>query len=194
MRTTHERRPSIIAVRLVRRPFVNGSPYALGPSSVIGLLRLHDTTGCQPVWQPVSQQVASCKRGFSLSVCLSCIVGVLWPKSWIDQDATWSGGRPRPRRHCYRWGPSFAQGKRHSSSPLFGPWSIVVKRSVYIHFGPETVRPMTLRHQCRTVRNKTYRNWCPVSRHFSIDGAEVSRVRIVCTPNGRPSQLLLSSC
>jgi len=107
-------------------------------------------------------------------VCLSCIVGVLWPKSWIDQDATWSGGRPRPRRHCYRWGPSFAQGKRHSSSPLFGPWSIVVKRSVYIHFGPETVRPMTLRHQCRTVRNKTYRNWCPVSRHFSIDGADVS--------------------
>jgi len=25
-----------------------------------------------------------------------CIVGVLWPKSWIDQDATWYGGRLGP--------------------------------------------------------------------------------------------------
>ena len=24
----------------------------------------------------------------------------------MDQDATWYGGRPRPRRHCVRWGPS----------------------------------------------------------------------------------------
>jgi len=25
-----------------------------------------------------------------------CIVGVLWPKGWIDQDATWYGGRLGP--------------------------------------------------------------------------------------------------
>jgi len=24
----------------------------------------------------------------------------------MDQDATWYGGRPRPMRHCVRWGPS----------------------------------------------------------------------------------------
>ena len=26
--------------------------------------------------------------------------------SWMDQDATWYGCRPRPRPHCVRWGPS----------------------------------------------------------------------------------------
>jgi len=26
----------------------------------------------------------------------------LWPNGWIDQDATWCGGRPRPRPHCVR--------------------------------------------------------------------------------------------
>jgi len=31
---------------------------------------------------------------------------MLWPNGWlVDQDATWYGGRPHPRRHCVRWGP-----------------------------------------------------------------------------------------
>ena len=25
---------------------------------------------------------------------------------WMDQDVTWYRGRPHPRRHCVRWGPS----------------------------------------------------------------------------------------
>jgi len=30
----------------------------------------------------------------------------LWyPNGYMDQDATWYGGRPRPRPHCARWGP-----------------------------------------------------------------------------------------
>jgi len=32
-----------------------------------------------------------------------CNVGVLWPNDWMDQDATWYGGRPQPRRHFIRW-------------------------------------------------------------------------------------------
>jgi len=32
--------------------------------------------------------------------------GVLWPNGWTDQDATWYGGRPWPRSHCVRLGPS----------------------------------------------------------------------------------------
>jgi len=37
-------------------------------------------------------------RFLCLSVCLSvCNVGLLWPNSWMDQDATRYGGRPRPR-------------------------------------------------------------------------------------------------
>jgi len=34
-----------------------------------------------------------------------------WPmsivaKCWLDQDATWYGGKPQPRRRCVRWGSS----------------------------------------------------------------------------------------
>jgi len=42
------------------------------------------------------------------------------PNGWMDQDATWYGGRPRPRQNCVRWGPSSPQ-KGHTSSPLFCP-------------------------------------------------------------------------
>jgi len=48
-------------------------------------------------------------------VCPVCDVGVLWPNGWMDQDATWYGGRPRPKWHCVRWGPSSPHGKRHST-------------------------------------------------------------------------------
>jgi len=37
----------------------------------------------------------------SMSVCLQRCV--LWPNGWMDQDATWYGGRLRPRRQCVRW-------------------------------------------------------------------------------------------
>ena len=43
--------------------------------------------------------------GPSLPVCPVCDVGVLWPNGWMDQDTTWCGGRPRPKRHCFVWGP-----------------------------------------------------------------------------------------
>jgi len=38
--------------------------------------------------------------------CPVCDIGVLWPNSWMDQDETWQGGRPRPWPHCVRWEPS----------------------------------------------------------------------------------------
>ena len=38
---------------------------------------------------------------------------LLWPDGWMDQHATSYGGRPRPKRHCVRWGPSFLP-KGHS--------------------------------------------------------------------------------
>jgi len=47
---------------------------------------------------------------------------LLWPKGSMDQDATWYGGRPRPRPHCARWGPSFPSPKGGTApSPIFGP-------------------------------------------------------------------------
>jgi len=48
------------------------------------------------------------------SLCL------LWPNGCMDQDATWYGGRPWPRRHCVRWGPSSPR-KWVQQPPRFGP-------------------------------------------------------------------------
>ena len=43
------------------------------------------------------------KKGAQPPIFGPCL---LWSKGWMDQDATWYGGRPRPRPHCDRWEPS----------------------------------------------------------------------------------------
>jgi len=56
-------------------------------------------------------------------------VGVLWPNGWMDQGATWQGGRSRPKRHCVTWRPSSLTpkgGRTHNLRPR--PMSIVAKR------------------------------------------------------------------
>ena len=55
--------------------------------------------------------------GAQLPIFRPCL---LWPNGWMDQDATWYGGRPWPRLHCVRWGPSCPR-KGHRSPPPFGP-------------------------------------------------------------------------
>jgi len=45
---------------------------------------------------------------------------LLWPNSWMDQDTTWYGGRPRPRRYCVRWG-SGSPRKGAQQLPTFWP-------------------------------------------------------------------------
>ena len=45
---------------------------------------------------------------------------VLRPNGCMDQDATWYGGRPWPRPHCVRLGPSFPFPKG-AQPPIFGP-------------------------------------------------------------------------
>ena len=48
--------------------------------------------------------------------------GLLWPNSWMDEDATWYGSRPRPRPHCARRGPSSSRERGTAAQPpLFGP-------------------------------------------------------------------------
>ena len=39
---------------------------------------------------------------------------LLWPNGWMDQDATWYGGRPRPRPYSVRWRLSSPSKKGHS--------------------------------------------------------------------------------
>jgi len=50
----------------------------------------------------------------SLFCLCVCNIGVVWPNGWLDQDATWYGGRPWPKPHCVRWGPTPLQ-KGHTS-------------------------------------------------------------------------------
>jgi len=49
-----------------------------------------------------------------------------WSNAWMDQGATWYGGRPRPRRQCVRWGPA-PPLKRGAQHPQFWPMSVVAK-------------------------------------------------------------------
>jgi len=90
---------------ILGQPFVNGSPYAIGP--------------------------LSCSVGLSvcLSVCLSlCNGGVVWPNGWTDQDETWHAVRPRPRPvpHCVRWGPSYPKSGRQTAGWIKMPLSTEV--------------------------------------------------------------------
>jgi len=65
------------------------------------------------------------KRGAEHPIFGPCL---LRPNSCMDQDATWYGGRPRPRRHCVRWGNSSLPKKGRSPPPNFRLTSIVAKR------------------------------------------------------------------
>ena len=56
------------------------------------------------------------KKGQSppiFDLCLLC------PNGWVDQDVTWYGGRPPPRRLCVRWGPCSPPQKRGGALPKF---------------------------------------------------------------------------
>jgi len=53
---------------------------------------------------------------------------LLWSNGWMDQDATWYGCRPRPRRHCVTWGPSSPQ---RAQPPIFGPCLLWPNGSMY---------------------------------------------------------------
>ena len=41
-----------------------------------------------------------------------------WRNGWMDRDATWQEGRPLPKRHCVRWGPS-SPPKKRGKDPQF---------------------------------------------------------------------------
>jgi len=53
-----------------------------------------------------------------LPVSPVCDVGVLWPNGWMDQHATWCGGRPPPWPHCVRWGPNSLKGHNNQTKRL----------------------------------------------------------------------------
>jgi len=66
--------------------------------------------------RPFLKQFDLCYRTI-VCLVLSICDGVLWPNDWMDQDATWHGGRPQPRPHCVRCGPSSPPPKRGTAAP-----------------------------------------------------------------------------
>jgi len=108
----------------------NGSPYAIEPLSVcpvclsvtlvycgqtVGWIRmpLGTEVGLGPGHIVLDKEPAPPPpKGAHTSIFGPCL---LWPNGWMDQDATWYGGRPRPRRRCVRRWPSSPNGKGHSS-------------------------------------------------------------------------------
>jgi len=55
---------------------------------------------------------------------------LLWPNGWMDQDATRYRGRPRPRRHCIRWGPSSppkGHGPQFSAHDCWGQTAVCIR-------------------------------------------------------------------
>ena len=52
---------------------------------------------------------------------------LLWPNGCMDQEGTWHGVRPQPRRLCVRWGPPPPQ-KGDRAPPQFSAISILAKR------------------------------------------------------------------
>jgi len=112
-----------------------------------------------------------------------CGLCLLWPNGWMDQDATWYGCRPQPRRHCVRWGPSSPLAKRGHSTPTFGSYCgktagwIKIPLGTGVGLGPG---------------------------HIVVDGDPLPPERgtaaptvfgpCLLWPNGRPCELLLSTC
>ena len=84
---------------------------------------------------------AAPKKGTEPPMFSPCL---LWPNSWLDQDATWYRGRPRPgpRPHCVRWGPSSPPPERGTTVRL--PVSVVAKRSPIFRAALRLVRVWVL--------------------------------------------------
>ena len=89
---------------------------------------------CNAFWATVSETIRPvlsdrCPVCHVLSVC---DVGVLWPNSWMDQDATCHRGTPWTRLYIvtvlFGWGPRSPPEKRGTARGNFRPMSVVAKR------------------------------------------------------------------
>ena len=111
---------------------------------------------------------------------------LLSPNGWMDQGGTWYGGRPRPRRLCVRWGPSYPQNTGHTHHhPVFGPcllWPNGWMDEDATWYGS---RPRPWPHCIRRV---------PALRETGTAAPHLFGPYLLWPRHGRPSQLLLSSC
>jgi len=83
----------------------------------------------------------------------------------MDQDATWCGGRPRPRPHCVRRGPSFTT-ERGRAAPHF---------SAHVYCGQTVVR---LSYCCDLVEHSENQNVrISQQKDNAVSGATVALLR-----------------
>jgi len=69
-------------------------------------------------------------KGHNPPIFVPCL---LWPNGWMDQDGTWHGNRPQPRRPCVRWGPIPFPKRGRTPLPNFRCISIVAKPNDWMH-------------------------------------------------------------
>ena len=95
---------------------------------------------------------------------------LLWPNGWMDQDATWYGGKPRPRRRCVRWCRSSRVIRGHSP-PVFGSCLLLPNGWMY--------------------EDATwYGSWPRPRPHCIIRGASSPRKRHSSAPSFRPMSIV----
>jgi len=107
---------------------------------------------------------------------------LLWQNDWIDQDGTWYGGGPWPRPHCVRWGKSSTP---RGTAPQF---------SAHVCCG----------QTAGWIKTQLGTKVGLGQGHIVLDGAQLSPKKgdrvppifgpYLLWPNGRPSEILLSSC
>jgi len=91
---------------------------------------------------------------------------LLWPNGWMHQGATWYGGRPQPRRHCVRWGPSpFPPLKGHSPQ-IFGPSLLWLNGWMHQYATWYGGRPRPTRHCVRCGPSYPQKKGTPISPNF----------------------------
>jgi len=126
--------------------------------------------------------IGPCNFVFDGTQLLPRIKGHSPTHCWMDQDATWYGGKPRPRRRCVRWGRSSSP---KATAPVFGP--CLLWPNGWIN------------------EDATWHEVDLGPRHIVLDGDPAHPARGALHPplfgpcyvycgHGRPSQLQLSSC
>ena len=106
---------------------------------------------------------------------------LLWPNGCMDQDATWYGGKPRPRRRCVKWGRSSSLKGAHPPvfvSCLLWPNGRMDENTTW-YGSRRQPRPHCIRP-------------CPSSPRKGHN-SPIFPAHVYCG-HGCPSQLLLGSC
>jgi len=109
---------------------------------------------------------------------------LLWRNRWMDQDATWYGGKLRPTRRCVRWGPS---------SPSLKGAQPPVLAHVYCGKTAGWMKtPLGTEVDLRLGHPHCVRRGPSSPRERGTAATPLFSVHVYCG-HGRPSQLLLSS-